>query len=61
MDVDETIAALDRGEIRVAEKVGDDWQVNEDAKTAILAVTTFLTILGIWFFRKTEATFADDI
>jgi 2,3,4,5-tetrahydropyridine-2,6-dicarboxylate N-succinyltransferase len=36
MDVDETIAALDRGEIRVAEKVGDDWQVNEEAKTAIL-------------------------
>jgi 2,3,4,5-tetrahydropyridine-2,6-dicarboxylate N-succinyltransferase len=36
VDVDETIAALDRGEIRVAEKVGDDWQVNEDAKTAIL-------------------------
>jgi 2,3,4,5-tetrahydropyridine-2,6-dicarboxylate N-succinyltransferase len=36
MDVDETIAALDRGEVRVAEKVGDDWQVNEEAKTAIL-------------------------
>jgi 2,3,4,5-tetrahydropyridine-2-carboxylate N-succinyltransferase len=36
MDVDETIAALDRGEIRVAEKVGGDWQVNEEAKTAIL-------------------------
>ena len=36
MEVDETIAALDRGEIRVAEKVGDDWQVNEEAKTAIL-------------------------
>jgi 2,3,4,5-tetrahydropyridine-2-carboxylate N-succinyltransferase len=36
MDVDETIAALDRGEIRVAEKAGGDWQVNEEAKTAIL-------------------------
>ncbi len=36
MDVDETIAALDRGEIRVAEKIGDDWRVNEEAKTAIL-------------------------
>jgi 2,3,4,5-tetrahydropyridine-2-carboxylate N-succinyltransferase len=36
MDVDETIAALDRGEMRVAEKIGDDWQVNEVAKTAIL-------------------------
>ncbi len=36
MDVDETIAALDRGEVRVAEKIGDDWLVNEEAKTAIL-------------------------
>jgi 2,3,4,5-tetrahydropyridine-2-carboxylate N-succinyltransferase len=33
---DETIAALDRGEIRVAERSGDDWIVNEDAKQAIL-------------------------
>jgi 2,3,4,5-tetrahydropyridine-2-carboxylate N-succinyltransferase len=33
---EETIAALDRGEIRVAEKRGDDWVVNEDAKRAIL-------------------------
>ena len=32
----ETIAALDRGEIRVAERSGDDWVVNEEAKTAIL-------------------------
>jgi 2,3,4,5-tetrahydropyridine-2,6-dicarboxylate N-succinyltransferase len=30
------IAALDRGEIRVAEKVGDEWRVNEEAKSAIL-------------------------
>ena len=36
MDVDETIAALDRGEMRVAEKVDGDWRVNEDAKAAIL-------------------------
>ena len=35
-DVDETIAALDRGELRVAEKVDGDWRVNEEAKTAIL-------------------------
>jgi 2,3,4,5-tetrahydropyridine-2-carboxylate N-succinyltransferase len=35
-DVDETIAALDRGELRVAEKVDGDWRVNEDAKAAIL-------------------------
>ena len=32
----ETIAALDRGEIRVAEPDGDDWVVNEEAKAAIL-------------------------
>jgi 2,3,4,5-tetrahydropyridine-2-carboxylate N-succinyltransferase len=34
--VDETIAALDRGEVRVAEKVDGEWRVNEDAKAAIL-------------------------
>jgi 2,3,4,5-tetrahydropyridine-2,6-dicarboxylate N-succinyltransferase len=33
---EETIDALDRGEIRVAEKVEGEWRVNEDAKTAIL-------------------------
>ena len=36
MTVEETIAALDRGEIRVAERDGDDWVVNEEAKQAIL-------------------------
>ena len=35
-DVEATIAALDRGEVRVAEKVGGDWRVNEEAKAAIL-------------------------
>ena len=34
--VEETIAALDRGEVRVAEKVDGEWRVNEDAKKAIL-------------------------
>jgi 2,3,4,5-tetrahydropyridine-2,6-dicarboxylate N-succinyltransferase len=34
--VEETIAALDRGEIRVAEPVDGDWRVNEEAKAAIL-------------------------
>ncbi len=34
--VEETIAALDRGEVRVAERSGDDWVVNEEAKQAIL-------------------------
>jgi 2,3,4,5-tetrahydropyridine-2-carboxylate N-succinyltransferase len=34
--VEETIAALDRGEIRVAEKRDGAWVVNEEAKAAIL-------------------------
>ena len=36
MTTEETIAALDRGELRVAEKVDGEWRVNEDAKAAIL-------------------------
>jgi len=35
-EVEATIAALDRGELRVAEKVGGEWRVNEEAKQAIL-------------------------
>jgi 2,3,4,5-tetrahydropyridine-2,6-dicarboxylate N-succinyltransferase len=34
--VEEVIAALDRGELRVAEPDGDDWRVNEEAQEAIL-------------------------
>jgi 2,3,4,5-tetrahydropyridine-2-carboxylate N-succinyltransferase len=34
--VEELIAALDRGETRVAERVDDDWRVNEEAQRAIL-------------------------
>ena len=33
---EEMIAALDRGEVRAAEKIDGEWRVNEDAKTAIL-------------------------
>jgi 2,3,4,5-tetrahydropyridine-2-carboxylate N-succinyltransferase len=33
---DETIAALDRGEIRVAEPEGDGWRVNSEVQGAIL-------------------------
>jgi 2,3,4,5-tetrahydropyridine-2-carboxylate N-succinyltransferase len=33
---EETIAALDRGEVRVAEPDGDDWRVNGDVQAAIL-------------------------
>ncbi len=35
-DVEAIIDALDRGEIRVAEKRGGEWVVNEEAKQAIL-------------------------
>ncbi len=36
MNVEDTIAALDRGEVRVAEKQDGEWVVNEEAKQAIL-------------------------
>ena len=36
MTTEETIAALDRGELRVAEPAGDDWVVNEEVQAAIL-------------------------
>jgi 2,3,4,5-tetrahydropyridine-2-carboxylate N-succinyltransferase len=36
VNVEETIAALDRGAIRVAEKRDGEWVVNEDAKAAII-------------------------
>jgi 2,3,4,5-tetrahydropyridine-2,6-dicarboxylate N-succinyltransferase len=34
--VEELVAALDRGETRVAERVDGDWRVNEEAQRAIL-------------------------
>jgi 2,3,4,5-tetrahydropyridine-2-carboxylate N-succinyltransferase len=36
VSAEETVAALDRGEIRVAEKRDGEWVVNEEAKQAIL-------------------------
>jgi 2,3,4,5-tetrahydropyridine-2,6-dicarboxylate N-succinyltransferase len=36
VSVEETIAALDRGELRVAERADGEWRVNEEAKRAIL-------------------------
>jgi len=36
VNTEETIAALDRGEVRVAEPDGDDWRVNGDVQAAIL-------------------------
>ena len=39
---EETIAALDRGEVRVAEKVAGEWRVKEEDKAAILFRISFL-------------------
>jgi 2,3,4,5-tetrahydropyridine-2-carboxylate N-succinyltransferase len=36
MDTEATIAALDRGELRVAEPVGDEWVVHPEVQEAIL-------------------------
>jgi 2,3,4,5-tetrahydropyridine-2-carboxylate N-succinyltransferase len=36
VSTEETIAALDRGEIRVAEPAGDDWVVHQEVQEAIL-------------------------
>jgi 2,3,4,5-tetrahydropyridine-2,6-dicarboxylate N-succinyltransferase len=36
MTTEDTIAALDRGELRVAEPEGDGWRVNSEAQDAIL-------------------------
>lgn len=36
MSTDDVIAALDRGDVRVAEPEGDDWRVNADVQAAIL-------------------------
>jgi 2,3,4,5-tetrahydropyridine-2-carboxylate N-succinyltransferase len=36
VSTEEVIAALDRGEVRVAEPNGDDWRVNPDVQAAIL-------------------------
>ena len=55
MTVEETIAALDRGEIRVAEKRDGEWIVNEDAKAAILEYFKLRRIepqeLGLFEYR----------
>ncbi|HEX7083335.1 MAG TPA: 2,3,4,5-tetrahydropyridine-2,6-dicarboxylate N-succinyltransferase [Gaiellaceae bacterium] len=36
MTTEETIAALDRGEVRVARPAGDDWEVDAEVQAAIL-------------------------
>ena len=35
MTTEETIEALDRGELRVAEKVGGEWRVNERSEELV--------------------------
>ena len=55
MTVEETIAALDRGEIRVAEKRDGEWIVNEEAKEAILEYFKLRAVepqeLGLFEYR----------
>ena len=55
MNVEETIAALDRGEVRVAEKRDGEWVVNEEAKSAILEYFKLRQIepqeLGLFEYR----------
>jgi 2,3,4,5-tetrahydropyridine-2,6-dicarboxylate N-succinyltransferase len=55
--VEETIALLDRGQVRVAEKRGEDWEVNAWVKEAILlyfAMRPLETIVsgGLQYFDK---------
>ena len=53
--VEEVIAALDRGETRVAERVDGDWRVNEEAQEAILEFFRLREIepqeLGLFEYR----------
>ena len=53
--VEEVIAALDRGEMRVAERVDGDWRVNEEAQEAILEYFRLREIepeeLGLFEYR----------
>ena len=55
VNVEETIAALDRGEVRVAEKRDGEWVVNEEAKSAIVEYFKLRQIepqeLGLFEYR----------
>ncbi len=58
-----TLAGLDSGELRVAEKVGDTWQVNQWIKKAILLsfrINPNKMVDGDWikFYDKVENKFA---
>jgi 2,3,4,5-tetrahydropyridine-2-carboxylate N-succinyltransferase len=56
--VQETIASLDRGEIRVAEKVDGEWIVNEWVKRAILL---YFRISGLETYRAGPFEYHDKI
>lgn len=56
--VEETIAALDRGELRVAEKVEGDWVVNQWVKRAILL---YFRLAGLETWRAGPLEFHDKI
>ena len=60
----ETVEMLDNGEIRVAQKVGDDWQVNQWVKKAVLLYfrineNEMITIPGNNYYDKVPLKFAD--
>ena len=56
--VEETIAGLDRGEVRVAEKVGGEWVVHEWVKRAILL---YFRIAGLETWQAGPLEFHDKI
>ena len=53
-----TIAALDRGEVRVAEKVGGEWIVHEWVKRAIML---YFRIAGLETWRAGPLEFHDKV
>jgi 2,3,4,5-tetrahydropyridine-2-carboxylate N-succinyltransferase len=56
--IEETIELLDKGKIRVAEKVGENWQVNEWIKKAILL---YFKIRGMFKMEVGPFEFYDKI
>ena len=63
--VEEAMARLDSGQLRVAEKIDDQWRVNEWAKKAVLLyliVTETAVVDGGWtrYFDKVPTKFAAD-
>ncbi len=56
--VDRSIAALDAGDLRVAEKRDGEWQVNEWAKKAVLLS---FRVYDNWVMRDGNATYYDKV